>query len=90
MSEKKNLEGEFIQMGSYLINSDLKLLIRDRKKETEKKPKKFMGLLENGKFQYVSSLFPSSDNEYQFDYGKEIYNLRLENDKALITKVLGV
>jgi len=61
-----------------------KLVIRSRKKPGNK-PELF--LIELQPFKYVSSLFPTSDNDtYTFDTESQVYKLRLETGIVEISR----
>jgi len=66
--------GEFLLHGASFFMNGTKLVIRKRKKVTDK-PELYLIQLEP--FRYVSSLYhvPGTKNEYTFDFEKQLYSL---------------
>ena len=58
-------------------------MIRKRKKVSENKPELY--LIQINPFSYISSLYPVSNNIYQFDYNNAYYSLILDKDTVKIT-----
>ena len=70
-----------IPIGSFLKLSEKKFVVNDqiiyigeRKKELEKKPKKYLFTLQGG-FNYISSLYPVDENHYYIDDYNQRYFL---------------
>jgi hypothetical protein len=76
------ITGEFpLQENSFFVEG-AKYLIRERKQARGKKPQYYLVKLEP--FQYVSSLFPTGEEEsYTFDYEQKLY--RLERKEHSVT-----
>jgi len=89
-----NLEGNYLVNGNKLKRSDLVLLQRNRKKQTDKKPTKFLLINLGAGFEYVSSLYQVGQNSYVFDtlnnskydLVKSRYRLELNNNTAVIKR----
>ena len=63
-----------------------KFVFRKRKKPTANKPEGFLIQLKP-KFEYISSLFPAGEEGlYTFDYQKQVYILKKEQEQVLIEK----
>lgn len=80
-------EGEYELRGhSFTTQDGVKFVIRERKNQTEKKPKSFLVSLEGGMFKYVSSLYPTKDGIFKFDFDHVIYTLKLDGSRVEIHK----
>ena len=90
MSKVQNfLCGIYSQAGLNLKkdDSDVKLLIRNRRKETATKPKKFLLRIDTQKAQYISSLYENKNKSYSLDYKGAKYTF-VQNDTADGLKVV--
>ena len=56
-------------------NSNIHLVVRNRKTQTAKKPKKFIIRLLDNKAIYISSLYPNKDKSYNLEYQGLNYKL---------------
>ena len=92
-----NLVGLYQTDNSNLVKPDLVLVVSTRKKTTPKKPLKYLLSKENGRFTYLSSLYPyepetglkQGEMGFSFDYEGKNYLLiiqRAEN-QAKITEL---
>jgi len=82
-----DLIGDYVRIGSKLVKDNLTLLVRERKKKS-KKPKLFLAFY-NERFKYLSSLFPTEEeNFYLFDDRKNSYLLELRQTEARINLFL--
>ena len=80
--------GVYSKAGNQLTNSELKLLIQERKNPTEKKSKHFLSDITGGKYTYISSLYPTTiAGNYLLDYKGIQLQLRLNKSTAEIIKV---
>ena len=61
----------------FYLNNE-KLVVRERKKELERKPKYYLFNLT--KKRYVSSLYHLADNKYKYDYQGKEYILIMEEE----------
>jgi hypothetical protein len=78
------LKGKFSLSKPFLIPIDSKsyskLQICYRKNPTKVKPKRFLLLVPpEGKKQYISSLYPLSENSFHFDYNGQSFELSYQN-----------
>jgi len=82
-----------METGTYILHENgflagnKKLVIRERKKHSTK-PKFYLAQLEP--FEYISSLFPvptTSEEEFTFDYEKQLYSLRKMKNLVEIQKL---
>jgi spore germination protein YaaH len=82
MAKLNNLQGTYNRVGNFLIHTaqNLKLLITERTKVTDKKSVKFLLNKTDNKGNYISSLYQASDNTgvevYNFDYQGVKYTLK--------------
>ena len=79
-----------LEGNSKIVTNGVKIHILERKKEQEKKPKKYLGCISGSGFQYISSLFPAGDNgKFNFDYRQELFELELleGEGKAVLKKI---
>lgn len=81
------IEGKFALEGNQILINGRKFVIRERKKDVERKPKYYLIAL--APFTYISSLFPVGKEEqaYNFDFEKELWELMLKDGIAFIKKV---
>lgn len=76
------IEGEYLLQENIFFVQGEKFLIRERKKEKGRKTKYYLCRLQP--FRYVSSLFPTGEEEsYTFDFEQKLY--RLEKKEHSIT-----
>lgn len=62
------------------------LFIRNRKKETNKKPKQFLLEKKGSKYVYVSSLFPTTEvDRFKFDNRQIVFDYKITDDKVIIS-----
>ena len=83
-----NLEGAYNRDGFTLTSDEnIKILISKRKEVTKKKTELYLLLNVDGKYQYVSSLYPrTTDHEFTFDYKGLNYNLAMYGSSANISR----
>jgi len=75
-------EGVYTLEGNRFYIDGKKFAVLERKKEVEKKPRNYLATL--SPFQYISSLFPTGEEEsYTFDYEQKLY--RLERKEHSVT-----
>lgn len=75
------IAGEYIlQENSFFVEGE-KFLIRERKNQKGKKTQYYLIKLQP--FQYISSLFPTDENTFTFDYEQKLY--RLEKKEHSVT-----
>lgn len=88
MSQKYNLPGTYSRTGN-LLKGDTTLLIATRppEKVTPNKPPTYLlEVREDGKRNYLSSLYPTSlDGKYRLEKGRIWYSLELGQSEASIT-----
>lgn len=78
--------GNFILQGSQFIAGGNKYVFKRRKKPTVNKPIDYLIQL-TPNFKYISSLFPAGEeNLYTFDYQKQVYVLKKDNEQVIITE----
>lgn len=69
-----------MQENSFFVEGE-KFLIRERKNQKGKKTQYYLIKLQP--FQYISSLFPTDENTFTFDYEQKLY--RLEKKEHSVT-----
>lgn len=96
MKYTTDISGNYFIEGSKLISGDTILLTRDRKKQTDKKPVKFLLVNLGSGYEYVSSLYQTGNNVFTFDtlndmqkydLEKSVYQLTIKNEQAIIKKL---
>lgn len=76
------IAGEYIlQENSFFVEGE-KFLIRERKNQKGKKTKYYLIKLQP--FQYISSLFPTDENTFTFDYEQKIYRLQKKESSIIL------
>lgn len=82
----ESLSGEYKKISdtSFFLDK-YKVIIRDRKKNIEKKPVKYICFIKP--FKYISSLYPLNDNEFRIDYKNKIYEMKIKKDLVKINEV---
>jgi len=92
--------GCFEKLGSQILFKDgLRLLIKERKNPTKRKPKFYLGFLAGKKFSYISSLYPCEvvskglldkgiTQLFLMDYMDRDYFLALSENKAYFWEIL--
>jgi len=80
-------EGIYPLEGNKFNAGGSRFFIKERKQETEKKPKHFLIAL--SPFQYISSLFPvGKEGTFNFDYKQELFELEMiEGSRVSIKKL---
>ncbi len=78
-------EGKFILEGNKFYINGIPLYIKERKKDTEKKPKQYLMTLP---FKYISSLFPVGGETgiYRFDFQEELWEIEIEEGRTVSLK----
>lgn len=77
--------GSFTLQGEMFIAGGHKFVVKRRKQPTPKKPELF--LIQLQPFKYISSLFPTREEGlYTFDYENQLYMLKREDGKVVITE----
>lgn len=78
--------GNFALQGNQFIAGEEKFVFRKRKRATVNKPVDYLIRL-TPSFGYVSSLFPAGEEGlYTFDYNKQVYVLKREQEQVVITE----
>jgi hypothetical protein len=80
------IQGSYQISNNHLIKEGVTFLIKERKIITPKKPKLYLSSIKPT-FEYVSSMYPLSQNTYQIDYKGAKYKLILEPLKELANVV---
>ncbi len=63
-----------------------KFAVLERKKDIERKPKNYLAIL--SPFQYISSLFPTGEEEsFTFDYEQKLYKLEKKEHSIILKYV---
>lgn len=86
------LSGIYLPTGDdSLVNefSKLTLVIKNRNKCNDEKPPVFIGFYKDGKFNYVSSLYPAQGAPYEFtlDFDGIPYAMSRHNNRFLIYRL---
>jgi hypothetical protein len=76
------IQGSYQISNNQLLKEGVTFLIKERKVVTPKKPKLYLSSIKPT-FEYVSSMYPLSENTYQIDYKGAKYKLILEPKKEL-------
>lgn len=76
------IQGSYQISNNQLLKEGVTFLIKERKSVTPKKPKLYLSSIKPT-FEYVSSMYPISENTYQIDYKGAKYKLILEPKKEL-------
>lgn len=76
------IQGSYQISNNQLLKEGVTFLIKERKSVTPKKPKLYLSSIKPT-FEYVSSMYPISENTYQIDYKGVKYKLILEPKKEL-------
>jgi hypothetical protein len=76
------IQGTYQISNNHLLKEGVTFLIKERKTTTPKKPKLYLSTIKPT-FEYVSSMYPISENIYQIDYKGVKYKLILEPKKEL-------
>lgn len=76
------IQGSYQISNNQLLKEGVTFLIKERKSVTPKKPKLYLSSIKPT-FEYVSSMYPLSENTYQIDYKGAKYKLILEPKKEL-------
>lgn len=97
MKYTTDISGFYYIEGSKLISGDTVLLTRDRRKQTDKKPCKFLLINLGQGFEYVSSLYQTGENTFVLDTNndhmkkysleKALYTLIINNETAEIKRM---
>jgi hypothetical protein len=83
MTNLSNLIGEYQYTNKVLTNSlGLKLLIRNRSNTSKTKTPLFLLDKTTPAGSYISSLYPSGDAAFKFDYKKINYELKIDELKG--------
>ena len=88
--EKQNInfEGNYSYSDEHMKNEKLELLIRKRKNPKGQKTTKFILFkTENANYNYLSSLYPNSENSYFLDNSRSRYKLNIFSANATIQKI---
>lgn len=80
------IQGSYQISNNHLIKEGVTFLIKERKIITPKKPKLYLSSIKPT-FEYVSSMYPLSENTYQIDYKGAKYKLILEPLKEVANVV---
>lgn len=83
MDTKIQIQGEYIHLGNQLKKEELVLHIGERKAPKGSKTRQFLRAI-RPKFEYISSLYPVSEQEYMFDYTGNKYKLILSEGVAKV------
>jgi thiamine pyrophosphokinase len=81
------IQGSYQISNNQLQKDGIIFLIKERKVVTPKKPKLYLSSIKPT-FEYVSSMYPISENTYQIDYKGAKYKLILEPLKE-VANVIG-
>ena len=76
------IQGSYQISNNQLLKEGVTFLIKERKSVTPKKPKLYLSSIKPT-FEYVSSMYPISENTYQIDYKGVKYKLILEPKKEV-------
>ena len=76
------IQGSYQISNNQLLKEGITFLIKERKSVTPKKPKLYLSSIKPT-FEYVSSLYPITENTYQIDYKGVKYKLILEPKKEM-------
>jgi hypothetical protein len=76
------IQGSYQISNNQLLKEGVTFLIKERKVVTPKKPKLYLSSIKPT-FEYVSSMYPLSENTYQIDYKGVKYKLILEPKKEM-------
>ena len=76
------IQGSYQISNNQLLKEGVTFLIKERKVVTPKKPKLYLSSIKPT-FEYVSSMYPISENTYQIDYKGVKYKLILEPKKEV-------
>jgi hypothetical protein len=76
------IQGSYQISNNQLLKEGVTFLIKERKVVTPKKPKLYLSSIKPT-FEYVSSLYPITENTYQIDYKGVKYKLILEPKKEV-------
>ena len=77
--------GCFVLQGNKFVAGGKRFVVKKRKTITASKPEQYLIQLEP--FKYISSLFPTGEEGlYTFDYEKQLYILKQEENKVVITE----
>ena len=80
------IQGSYQISNNQLLKEGVTFLIKERKVVTPKKPKLYLSSIKPT-FEYVSSMYPISENTYQIDYKGAKYKLILEPLKEVANVV---
>jgi hypothetical protein len=80
------IQGSYQISNNQLLKEGVTFLIKERKSVTPKKPKLYLSSIKPT-FEYVSSMYPLSENTYQIDYKGAKYKLILEPLKEVANVV---
>ena len=80
------IQGSYQISNNQLLKEGVTFLIKERKSVTPKKPKLYLSSIKPT-FEYVSSMYPISENTYQIDYKGAKYKLILEPLKEVANVV---
>ncbi len=80
------IQGSYQISNNQLLKEGVTFLIKERKVVTPKKPKLYLSSIKPT-FEYVSSMYPLSENTYQIDYKGAKYKLILEPLKEVANVV---
>ena len=80
------IQGSYPISNNHLTKEGVTFLIKERKIITPKKPKLYLSSIKPT-FEYVSSMYPISENTYQIDYKGAKYKLILEPLKEVANVV---
>lgn len=83
---KLSIEGQYLKEGKQFKKGSLVLHIGHRKSPTVAKPKLFLRAIKP-QFEYISSLYPTKENEYVIDYSGAKYIVLFTTSTAEIKKV---
>mgnify|MGYP000856879995 FL=1 len=82
-------EGRYRLEGNMFVIEGKKYVIRERKEEKRSNPKPKRFLIQCSPFQYISSLFPipSIPGAYNFDFERELYQLKVGEVEVELLKI---
>lgn len=79
-------EGIYALEGNKFFIEGKKFAVLERKKDIERKPKNYLAIL--SPFQYISSLFPTGEEEsFTFDYEQKLYKLEKKEHSIILKYV---
>lgn len=83
--------GSFMQFKGKFCSNNTYFYVKDRKEQKPNKPEKYLISIEQGNFNYISSLYGVEKTDttevFKFDYFGEFYLLHYEESLVEISKI---